>query len=216
MAMFPAGFVGTREALHRLACFVIAPARKARVGRIGLRPTPNGFGTPVLPDGSYISVKGDELFVQPGRSTPITTLRDSAAFVGVELTSTPDIGRDLPRFDPDQPLTVDVASSIALGDWYRMGSSVVAAIDAEVTEAQIWPEHFDLAVIATVAGDRKVNVGFSPGDGFHELPYAYVGPFSLDSLNDAYWNAPFGAFVGTPSADEARSFIVEGLDRVGR
>jgi hypothetical protein len=214
--MVPVGFVGTREALHRLACYVIAPARKARVGRIGLRPTPGGFGTPRLPDGSVIAVRGDELFVEPGRSTPITTLRDGAAFVGVELTSTPDIGHDLPRFDPDEPMTIDVASSLALGDWYRMGETVLADLGGDVTEAQIWPEHFDLAVVATMAGDRKANVGFSPGDGFHELPYAYVGPFERDRLTGDYWNAPFGAFLGTPSEDEARAFIAEGLERVGR
>ena len=51
----------------------------------------------------------------------------------------------------------------------------------------LWPEHFDVAVT-----DAEVNYGVSPGDDFHPLPYAYVGPWT--SRIGEFWNAPFGAF----------------------
>ncbi len=41
--------VETREALHTIAEHVLAPARYAVTGRIGLRATPGGFGTPPFP-----------------------------------------------------------------------------------------------------------------------------------------------------------------------
>ncbi|MEZ5411620.1 MAG: hypothetical protein R2761_26540 [Acidimicrobiales bacterium] len=40
----------TRTALHRLAAYVIAPARHAATGRFGLRWTLGGFGTPFFTD----------------------------------------------------------------------------------------------------------------------------------------------------------------------
>ena len=57
----PPTFTATRNGLHRLACFVISPARKARTGRIGLRATGDGFGTPPFDDGSRIAVRGADL-----------------------------------------------------------------------------------------------------------------------------------------------------------
>ena len=41
--------------------------------------------------------------------------------------------------------------------------------------------------------DDEVNYGVSPGDEFHPLPYAYVGPWT--SRIGPFWNAPFGAFM---------------------
>src|SRR5207342_1209321 len=68
----PATFGETREGLRTLACYVIAPERKARTGRIGLRPTGDGFGTPPFEDGSRVLVRGDRLARQPGDTVPIT------------------------------------------------------------------------------------------------------------------------------------------------
>ena len=48
LEVLPPDYAETREALHRLACYVLSPARKAVTGRIGLRSTPGGFGTPVF------------------------------------------------------------------------------------------------------------------------------------------------------------------------
>jgi hypothetical protein len=61
----------------------------------------------------------------------------------------------------------------------------------------VWPEHFDVALDLAAAPDRRVNLGGSPGDGFHADPYLYVGPWTADRPGDvAFWNAPFGAVLG--------------------
>jgi hypothetical protein len=44
----PAALVDTRRALHRLAEHVISPARRQANGKIGLRYTGGGFGTPFI------------------------------------------------------------------------------------------------------------------------------------------------------------------------
>ena len=60
--------------------------------------------------------------------------------------------------------------------------------DATESEAQLWPEHFDLATTID-----EVNYGGSPGDDGHPLPYLYVGPWSLPDDGDPFWNEAFGA-----------------------
>jgi hypothetical protein len=64
--------------------------------------------------------------------------------------------------------------------------------EGTVTESQLWPEHFDLAVTVDVDGS-PVNVGFSPGDSDSPEPYVYLGPHERAGLTGSYWNAPFGA-----------------------
>jgi hypothetical protein len=223
--------VPTRESLRTLACYVLGPARKARTGRIALVPRDGGVATPRFDDGSQILVVGDELVVDAagGRSaTAITTVRAAAAVVGVDLSPDPGVGHDLPPFEPDAPLAVDRAASLALGGWYAFGAAVLDAVrdryDARhaVSEPQLWPEHFDLAVTLTAraggragggaggragggAGSRagggagsevRVNLGASPGDESSAVPYLYVGPWDrtwLATQSDGYWNQPYGA-----------------------
>lgn len=223
----PTTFGSTRESLRTLACYVVSPARKARTGRIGLRPTGRGFGTPPFDDGSRIAVRGNQLERDPGEPVVITTLRAAAEFVGVELSADPGVGHDLPPYTPDVDLAVDGSASLALGAWYSFGQRVLdelgdGSVGGTISEAQLWPEHFDLAVTVALDASAEVNVGFSPGDGFEPEPYVYVGPHSTDELRAAYWNAPFGAClrygVLTATDDPARAaldFIVEGLDRLG-
>lgn len=199
MRPLPADFAVTREALRTLACYAMAPACKQATGRIGLRPTGDGFGTPEFDDGSRILVRGDRLVRDPGSAVPITTLRDAAKFLDVELSPDPGVGEDLPLFEPDEPLAVDAASSVLLGEWYSFGASVLDELRAaleiagRVSGAQIWPEHFDLAVDYQPRLGRRANLGWSPGDGFNGQPYVYIGPWDLHALKDGFWNAPFGA-----------------------
>ena len=225
MKPLPRGFVATRESLRAVACYVISPYRKARSGRIGLRSTGDGFGTPPLEDGSRVVVRGDVLALEPGASFRLTTLRDAADRLGVELTPDPGVGSDLPPFEPDTPLFVDEAASLALGEWYAFGQSALDALverlpaGATTSEAQLWPEHFDLAVVATLAGGRDVNIGFSAGDGGVDEPYVYVGPHDLSGLEGGYWNAPFGAVLrrseirgdGERAERQALDFVGRGL-----
>jgi hypothetical protein len=113
----PPNFGATREALHALACYAVSPARRARTGRIGLRPIGEGFGTPPFDDGTRIVVRGDRLGVEPGRDVAITTVRAAAEFLGVTLSPDPGVGRDPPPFAPDVDLAVDAHASGRLGAW---------------------------------------------------------------------------------------------------
>jgi hypothetical protein len=200
MDPLPDTFTATREALHVLCCYAVSPARKARTGRIGLRPYGGGIATPPFDDGTRIVVRGDRLAVEPGQETTITTVREAAAFLGADVSAEPGVGQDLPPFEPDEDLAVDVAASLALGAWYGFGQDVLDHLQATmpavaIGEAQLWPEHFDLAVSFETAGGG-VNVGFSPGDALEQDPYVYVGPHDTSALDDPVWNAPFGAVMG--------------------
>jgi hypothetical protein len=220
----PPFFRSTRDSLHALACYAIAPARKARTGRIGLRPTGDGFGTPPFDDGSRTVVRGDRLQLEPGHSIAITTVRAAAEYLQVPLLADPGVGSDLPPYEPDAPLDVDAESSLALGSWYWTGQQALDALGlrvgdkaAAISEAQLWPEHFDLAVTADLANGRKVNIGFSAGDGFEPDPYVYVGPHDMTGVEGDYWNAPFGAYKRYVSLDpddqagSALAFIETGI-----
>jgi hypothetical protein len=223
----PPSFVTTREALRTLACYAISPARKRRTGRIGLRSNGEGFATPAFDNGTRIAVRGDRMAIEPGPAVKITTVRAAADFLGVELSPDPGVGHDLPPFAPDADLAVDAAASRWLGAWYAFGAGQLARIAtglaaASVGEAQLWPEHFDLAVVVELAGGA-VNVGFSPGDGANPEPYVYVGPHDLSRLDGDFWNAPFGAVLGhaelrsAADADEtAAAFIETGLRLLDR
>jgi len=199
LASLPPSFAETREGLRALACYAISPARKVRTGRIGLRSTGDGFGTPPFDGGSRIVVRGDRLVRDPdGGDVAISTVRAAADFLGIELSADPGVGHDLPPFTPDADLAVDEAASLALGAWYAYGAAVFDRLPEDVGlvpgEAQIWPEHFDFAVTLGLDKEHGVNVGFSPGDGFCSEPYLYVGPHAMAGLEGDYWNAPFGAY----------------------
>ena len=206
----PPRWIKTRESLRRLACYVLAPARKAANGKIGLRFTHGGFGTPFFgPKGSntdeQLRVVGAQLVRQQGgdvSAEDITTLEAVAAFAGASLSADPGVGSDLPGLgDPAAPLPVDEAASRALGEWFGFAASVLEQLRAELAAAgetssrvQLWPEHFDLGL--NIEG---VNFGCSPGDAGHPEPYLYVSPWDRTGLSGDYWNAPFGAVL--PYAD---------------
>jgi hypothetical protein len=194
----PDSYVETREALRRLAVYVLSPARKAVTGRIGLQPTAGGFGTPLFGDDQQLRVQREVLFRQgaSAESTPITSLSAAAAFAGVTLSDDPGVGHDIPELgDPDAPLPVSSDAALALGEFYRFSGSVLEELRAELNASghecstvQLWPEHFDLG--CNVEG---VNFGCSPGDGYSAEPYVYLGPWNSDGLEGDFWNAPFGA-----------------------
>ena len=198
----PDGYAETRDSLHRLASHVLAPARKAVTGRIGLRATPGGFGTPAFGDGEQLRVEGASLVRQSGGGTEtieITSLAAAADFAGVTLSADPGIGKDPPPLgDCDTPLAVQAAAAEAIGAWFAFSDAVLYEFREELatsgrscSEVQLWPEHFDLG--CSIEG---VNFGCSPGDGYLAEPYIYVGPWNTEGLPDgAFWNAPFGAVL---------------------
>lgn len=234
----------TRDALALLATHVLARAQHAQSGRIGLRATPGGYGTSVYgPDRERLRVSGG-LFVRERAAASSTssaamhidgaTLAELALFAGVDLSTEFSVGHDTPPLgDPDIPLRVDTRSAHTLGEWYGLTAQALdrtmAGVPAAVagpTIAQLWPEHFDIALDLafdnSAPGERRVNLGGSPGDGFHDEPYLNVGPWTADRPGEVqFWNAPFGAIVGAHeiiSADDpvaaATRFFRAGLERL--
>jgi hypothetical protein len=190
----PAHLVPTRLALHRLAERVISPARRTSNGKIGLRFTRGGFGTPFFGDDAQIRVERDQLVVQrPGMvlRAPITTLDAAADHVGRNLL-------------PDDvqlgaaPLEVDATASAFLGEWYGFAASVLEELRAEAGEAvdpsrvQLWPEHFDLAVeLGREDANARAAYGCSPGDDLSDEPYIYVAPWAAPPPGELWQAAGF-------------------------
>lgn len=195
----PPTFVTTRDALHQIAFFAIAPARYQAVGRMGLRATPGGFGTPEY-EGKVARVEGDLLVLENQgniATQTITTVRAAASFFGVDYQTEwfSDFHDPLIPVDPDAPLDVDAEASQALGEWFAFGTDVLNALraqgteDDDISEVQLWPEHFDPA---TELGDyekgQRASYGASPGDASHDGPYLYVASWSEIDRSNPYWN----------------------------
>jgi hypothetical protein len=212
----PPSYAGTRAALHAVAEHVLAVARHSATGRIGLQPAPGGFATPEF-DGTVLRVDGDELVVVDGgseRRVPLTTLGAAADAVGIAPGADTGVFARVTPADPATVLGVDRAGALALAAWFAavddaLAQLAAAHVDQSPSAAQLWPEHFDLAL--TMA---EVNYGGSPGDDFSPDPYAYVGPWQ--ARTGPFWNAPFGAVrpaAELASADEILAFFEEGRRR---
>src|SRR3954454_7537470 len=97
----------TRVALQAIAEHVLSAALHADTGRIGLRRTPGGFGTPVFDHGDrrrQIVVDGTDLEMRTGdqsRRAPITSLRAAGELVGIEPGAPTDV------YTPATPLDLD-------------------------------------------------------------------------------------------------------------
>jgi hypothetical protein len=193
----PATFAGTRLAAHRLAVYVISPARRRATGRIGLRAAPSGvLATPPSAAGEVIRLEEDRIVHEGAcrrREAPVTTLAAAAELL---LGSPPDVasaeGFDVPPpGDPDAALPWDPGAARFLGDWYRFAWGVLGALRGEAgrdaSDIQLWPEHFDAAFDAP-AGDGRATFGASPGDAAAPEPYLYVlppGPVERGGVWDA-------------------------------
>lgn len=239
LTALPDSFVTTREALKQVAVHIVARARSQATGRFGLRPTIGGFGTPEFGDDlTRVRVSGSVLVRETGGTGGATaaaaavsgaTLAELAEIAQVDLAADLDVGHDTPALgDVSLPLVVDDASSQALASWFEV---VAAALDRVVADLpvssspsmlQLWPEHFDVALDAAATGDRRANLGGSPGDESSAEPYAYVGPWTDDRPGDAaFWNAPFGAvleysrLVGDPEpVVTLADFYLDGINRL--
>ncbi len=212
----PADLATTRLALHRLAVYVVSPARRRANGKIALRSTFGGIGTPFFGADEQVRVVGTTVVRQRGETAAargITTLNDAAAFV---LDGPPDVawaeGFDVPPpGDLDEVLPVAASASSFLGDWFGFAWSVLEELRAEATSVeagrvQLWPEHFDAAFDCLSDGEhRRATFGASPGDAAVAEPYLYVTPWHFgDVAPGELWDAepfdgallPLSAFVG--------------------
>lgn len=221
----PDRFAAERRALHQLAFFVLAPRRFDETGKLGLRYTHRGFGTPFFGDDEQLRVEEDRLIRQlkdDVQTLPITTLRAATEFTGTAYRAVWfDAFHEPPDpFDPDTDLAIDAAVTDAIGEWFGFGASVLEQARRtpralEVSRVQLWPEHFDLA-FEMGAGDRRASYGASPGDDHHPEPYLYVSAWGTIDRSDPYWNDT--AFNGASisyrellSADDQRATALEFL-----
>jgi hypothetical protein len=214
----PAKLVPTRIALHRLAEQVVSPARRNANGKIGLRYTRGGFGTPFFGADVQVRVRGAELVLQDAsgeHAAAITTLAAAADHVGRDLLPD-DVQLDRERLD------VDPTAAGFLGDWYGFAASVLeelragAGNEADPSRVQLWPEHFDLAVeLGSEAKGSRAAYGLSPGDEHHPEPYLYVAPWVAPAPGEL-WQAtgfsgaelPYSELLGVPDQrDTALAFF---------
>jgi hypothetical protein len=231
----PKNLVEQRVALHRLATYVVAPARHQATGKFGLRWTSGGFGTPFFGADTQVRVEGDQLVVQERdtvRSASITTIRAAAELIGSDIDpETAAEGDSPPLGDIDAKLAIDGEVVAFLGDWWGMSTAALEQLRADgasvnPSRVQIWPGHFD-AAMEVGDEDRRASIGASPGDASSEEPYLYVSVWWPDRLaldvNDPYWNAngytgavlPFSEVM---EADDpvagALAFLATGRDKL--
>jgi hypothetical protein len=219
-------FPATRDALHRLAVYVISPAQRLANGEIILAATPGGFGTAALPDGG-IRVEGTELVDERGggrRRTQITSLAEMAAFVGIE----PDLGQheqfDVPEPGPvEQPLALEAAAVADLAAWYAWVTARLESLRSQaqarddVSPVRLWPEHFDAAIdMGDGDAGHRATYGGSPGDGHNPDPYLYASPWAgrVDGFFDApgFRGAQLG-YAGIVAGADADGFLREARNR---
>lgn len=193
----PRGYDSTRRTLHQLAYFVVAPARHAANGKIGLRYTHRGFGTPFFGASRQSRVE-DGVIVSQSEvvdSLPITTLSQACEVFDLPYRERWfDEGfRDPPTpIAPDEPLEVDAESATAVGEWFGFGASVLEQTRRTtgavgVSRVQLWPEHFDLA-IEMGSPPSRASYGASPGDDHHPEPYLYISAWGSIDRSNAFWN----------------------------
>jgi hypothetical protein len=155
LEQLPPTFTATRLELHRLAEHTVSPARAAVNGKIGLRWTLGGFGTPFFGADQQLRVEHGRLIHQRGAHA---TRADIEA-------------------------GVDELAASALGDYYGFATSVLEALraahaDLDPSRVQLWPEHFDVSLeLGGESEGRRAGYGASPGDEQHPEPYLYVAPW---------------------------------------
>jgi hypothetical protein len=195
----PAALGTTKLAFHRLAVYVVSPARRRTNGKLALRFTFGGIGTPFFGDDEQVRVVGTHLVRQRAGAAvaePIGTLAAAAALV---LDGPPDVASaeqfDVPPpGDLDDELRIDDEAAAFLGDWYGFAYSVLEELRADPvsidpSRVQLWPEHFD-AAFDCLPDDRRATFGGSPGDAGIEEPYLYVLPADFDAAPASdCWNA---------------------------
>jgi hypothetical protein len=198
----------TRRSLHGVAELVLAGPQYRATGKLRLAVVPGGFATILTPrlrvDGSRVA-GAEGVTVAIGGRTP----RALAAELGVAAGRPEGVSDAGSGVSPDETLSLDAGQADVIMRALALGHDALTAFAADQSPV-LWPEHFDVAIRVD-----DMNFGVSPGDGFIEEPYAYVGVASPPA-GDTFWNAPFGAVVplgDLPDALAVTGFFAEGRER---
>jgi hypothetical protein len=176
-------YTRTRRCLHGLAELVLAGPRFRESGDLRLRVRPEGIGTW---DEPVVTLAGGELVTPTARiAVDGLTITDAARAAGWEPGPLDDVYSDGPHVSPTETVRLEPAALRVVETAFRLGDDALREFRPEA-ERTLWPEHFDVATTVD-----EVNYGVSPGDGYLDRPYAYVGPH--EPLTGDFWNAPFGA-----------------------
>ena len=207
--------MGARRALHAVAEHLLAGPQWRHAHEITLAVTPDGFATrfPPAPGVDALELAGTDVVSRPAGT--VVPLRGSVRAVATGLGVTPGAPEGLygehAELGPDDELVVDPAAvAVVLGALSAGAAALgeLAAGTGHSTETPVlWPEHFDVGVSLD-----EVNYGVSPGDAAHDLPYAYVGPWT--PRDGAFWNEAFGA--SRPVADLRDAAGILAFFREGR
>jgi hypothetical protein len=208
----PPELAATRASLHAVAEQVVSAARYRATGRIGLRATTGGFGTPPFGDGEVVRVDGTDLVHEHGDDVAraaLTTLAAAAAFVGVPVGA-PPVYNAATHIAPDEPLAIDRDPAALLATWYALTDAELRRLRAAhaglaLSDIELWPEHFDLGVdLGDEAAGTRATFGASPGDDAIPLPYLYVGPWDASRRVGRFARESFGAAA---QYDEVRTAV---------
>ena len=193
-------FAPTRAAWHTLGEHVVARARYDANGKIGLRYTRRGVGTPWFRHrdrDAQVRIEGTNIVVHEDdetRSASVTTVAAAAELAGVDPGAPHEVYAPATTLEPDTPLALDARSVEFLGAWFGFAASALEQLRAEADPAdepsrvQLWPEHFDLSVdLGDEHAGRRGTFGASPGDEVDRDPYLYVTHWAEVAENE-YWN----------------------------
>jgi len=217
-----------------VAAHILGRRRYAVSGHFGLRAGPDGIVTPAFgAEPEVLRIAGTGLVREVGGGAATVsmegaTLAELAAFAGADLTTAFSPGDDAPPVgDVDTSLHFDADETAAIVEWFDLGwrvlDTVVCGLEGaqDVATIQLWPEHFDAGTTVTLASGQKADLGFSPGDGYSDEPYVYLGPWDAQRPGDpAFWNAPFGAakqrsqVEGRDPEEACTEFLRGGLGRL--
>jgi hypothetical protein len=177
-------YVATRRQLRGIAESLIAGPQYRAAGTILLAVRPAGFTGTAL----TVEVQGGDLVWAQGRVTLAGPVSALAAAIGLQVGPPEGAYAITDALADDAVLAIDAAAADEVyRGLYAGGQALVAFAPDE--HPVLWPEHFDVAVTLD-----EVNYGVSPGDSYHERPYAYVGPRDMSGPRTGeFWNAPFGA-----------------------
>lgn len=197
----------TRQSLHAVAELVLAGVQYDACGRIALRVSPGGFATRFEPD---LRVEGTDLVGGFGRiSMDRLTPHQLCAAAGLPVVSLAEVYTDGAVYGPDDVLSVDPTAAAVIADAWACGQEALRTVAPDV-DPVLWPEHFDVGITVD-----EINLGVSPGDAFLDVPYAYVGPWTVPA-DDPFFDAPFGAaraLTDLGGVTEVSAFFSEGLRR---